>query len=139
MKTYIILHTRVGPWEKDRVITEDMLHDANINDVQRLINLGAIADTDAPKTETPVPNGPENLNTGEGSGGGKPPIPENLARMKKDELQQLAEKRGIESSKTMSKDELIANITADAEGDDGTGDEGTATDDDEPGDTTDEE
>ena len=59
VKNYKILHTQVGPFSRDRVVSADdpLLKDV---DFARLIGLEAVKETDEPKTETPLEFSPAN-------------------------------------------------------------------------------
>lgn len=59
-KNYKILHTRVGPWKKDHVVSHDEMVNAKDSlgrkapiNVQRLIKHGAIQEVNEPVTTTP--------------------------------------------------------------------------------------
>lgn len=59
-KHYRILHTQVGPWPKDRVVSFDEFkeHSEHV-DVGRLLRIGAIERTTSPVTTDPLPPSPE--------------------------------------------------------------------------------
>lgn len=109
---YKIKHTMVGPFPEGRVVDAETLQESGAN-VGRLIGLGAIEQVDEEVSEDPLPNGPENLNTGEGGEGGGEEQPQvALDDMKIEELRELAKQYDLQFTTRTTKKDLVAAIAA---------------------------
>lgn len=56
---YLIKHTRVGPFKKDRVVSDETLTKKKAN-LEHLLNAGAIEETELEESSEPVPYSPTN-------------------------------------------------------------------------------
>jgi hypothetical protein len=65
MKNYKIMHTMVGPFPAGRVVTEEQLKYNDDVDLERLLDLEAIEETDEKATKTVLAANPENVIIGD--------------------------------------------------------------------------
>lgn len=59
-RQFKVLHTQIGPWPKDRVVTmeEFEAHNMTMKDVTRLVMVGALENTSEPIDTDALPTGP---------------------------------------------------------------------------------
>jgi hypothetical protein len=104
---YLVKHTMVGPYPFGRVVSGEELAASRI-DVNRLLGLGAVEETEDPESSSPLPNGPENVS----SGGTTGEETVDLNTLTKAQLLDYAEKADVEVTTRMTKEQIIDAIQA---------------------------